>query len=886
MLQKNILFLLMLTFLASPCIASTKTETYKLPNGLTVYLLNDSSTPAVSVYIGYKVGSRNEQIGKTGISHLLEHLLFRGTKLFPEQELNSMLYTSGAQYNAFTSYDLTVYYETLPGKYLEKALMLEADRMKNSELAAESIAREKGIVTSELEGYKNDPASALNDEVMNVHFRSHSYRWPVIGYKSDVNALTRNDILDYYSTYYAPNNAILAVAGNFDKNEAKKLIEKYFASIPKGKEPVPVQVIEPPPSSMNRVFMEDPGKTSYLEILFHADKITGDDYYALKVLDSILYSGKSSRLYKALVTPSIASGISTNVWDSADPGVFDITAAISKGSSAEQVETIIFDEIEKIKENPPTEKEMEKVKNTLSASFIKAKESIAEQALAIVYYGILGNPEYVYDFSNKIKKITPEQVSQAAKKYLIKEKSTIGYLKGLSNSKPLANDKRSGENLKKAYFKNEEKKQPASLSSETSLNFQFEKFTLPNGLTVIVKENPSMPSVRIGGYVKNSGAFMDPKGQEGIASLTASMLECGTKTKTFEEISEIKDFNAFLSTFQARTEKTGISGWTLKEKLDVCLELTADMMINPTFPEKEFTKRVKQRLDIIDSQNGDPGYRAINALIENIYPTNDRRAHSLLGTQESIKSLTTKDIKKFYETCYRPENTVIILLGQINLKEAKQLVDKYWGHWKNTAPKAEPPKAIINEVKPERINVYMEGKTQNRIALGAYGVSLKDKDYCAFNIFNNILGGGSLNSLLGKEIRVEKGLVYGIYSSNSSDITPPLLIISAGTSSENVDKVIDLSKEIIKNTIEKGVTEKEFLDAKSSIGNSLIVNLGDPDVQMGMLEQIEYHNLDKNYPEELIKKYEKLTIEEVNQAGAKHFHPDKMKIVVAGSYKE
>ena len=221
MFRKNILLFIMVIMMAMVTTISSanadlnvkkanEPEVYTLQNGLTVNLLRDTTTPAVSVYIGYKVGSRNEQVGLTGISHLLEHLLFRGTNSFPEEKLNNLLYRSGAEYNAFTSYDVTVYYETLPAKFLEDALRLESDRMVNSNLSEEAIAKEKNIVTSELDGYRNNPESVLGEEILNAHFRSHSYRWPVIGYKNDVHSASRDDIYKYYKTYYVPNNAILS----------------------------------------------------------------------------------------------------------------------------------------------------------------------------------------------------------------------------------------------------------------------------------------------------------------------------------------------------------------------------------------------------------------------------------------------------------------------------------------------------------------------------------------------------------------------------------------------------------------------------------------------------------------------------------------------------
>ena len=901
MFRKNILLFIMVIMMAMVTTISSanadlnvkkanEPEVYTLQNGLTVYLLKDTTTPAVSVYIGYKVGSRNEQVGLTGISHLLEHLLFRGTNSFPEEKFNNLLYRSGAEYNAFTSYDVTVYYETLPAKFLEDALRLESDRMVNSNLSDEAIAKEKNIVTAELDGYRNNPESVLGEEILNAHFRSHSYRWPVIGYKNDVHSASRDDIYKYYRTYYVPNNAILSVAGNFETKDAKKLIEKYFGKIKAGDKIPEVKAVEPEMVSKASIYMEDPGNTSYVSYVFHADNLTSKDHCALKVLDSILYSGKSSRLYKALVMTGKVTSVSTDVWDSRDPGIFTIDASLAKDADPKEVEKIIFEELKKIKNNPPTGKELEKVKNTLTASFIKMNETVPRHALSYVYYGALGDSSYLNKFIEKVKTIKSEDVAEVAKKYLDSKKYTSGYLKGLGtgDSKVRSNRSSGMAHFKPVNEKSNTTNETVSQSNdiESLVDFKFDRFTLDNGITVIVKENHSMPSIHIGGYIKDSGAFMEKKGLEGVASVTSAMLERGTKSKTYEEIVEIKDFNAISTGFSIGLEKIDFGGWALTEKLDTAISILSDMIINPSFPEEEFKKCLKQKIAVLEEHESEPSYRAISEFLKVIYPEGDPRGHHASGTVESLKNLKIEDLKKFHNDYYRPENMVIVLLGDVNTKQAKEITTKYFASWKPTGEKLTAPKAVKAEVKPERINIYMPNKTQNTVLAGCYGVNIKDEDYCAFDVFNKILGGGTLNNRLGREIRVKQSLVYGINSANIPTINPPLLYIVGGTSSENVDKVIESIKEVVKDTLKTGVTEQELLDAKSSIANSFLVSLGNPHAQMDIIERIQYNGFSDDYITKLAKKYESLTLEEVNNAGRKYLDPDKMKIIVSGSYQE
>lgn len=853
---------------------ASESEHYCLKNGLEVYLLQDMTDSAVSVYIGYKVGSRNEHIGKTGMSHLLEHLLFRGTKKYPEEKLNNILYRSGADYNAFTSYDLTVYYETLPPKYLEMALEIEADRMTNSELSEEAVEKEKQIVISELEGGRNNPSSILDEELMNMHFRSHSYRWPVIGFKSDILSITREEIHSYYKTQYVPDNAILCIGGNFNSGEAKKLIEKHFGTKqPGGNIPTP-SAKEPVHESMVSVNMEDPGKTSYMEYIFNSDKICGEDIYALKALDTVLCSGKSSRLYKALVKSGIASSAGTYVWESMDPGVMTVSLSLSADTEPQEAERILFEEIEKIQKDRISEKELEKAKNYLKAGFLQSKESVSDLALSIVYYGILGNSSYVKNFEKNIDSVTAEQIQEAAKKYLTTKNCTKGYMKASG---------RDAAFLRQIHALRAERGYKASAAD--SLDFSFDRFTLKNGVTVIVKRNHNIHSVTISGYIKHSGSYMDPEGKEGLASLTASMLERGTASKTYEEISEIKDFNAFTAGFVSKSEKTSIHGWMLRSKTETGISLAAEMLTTPSFSKEELEKCIKQRLDMIDYQNSDPHARALEELVRKIYPDGDRRAHIGTGTRESVSSITREDMIKFHKGCYRPENTVIILYGNISTEEAKDLTEKHFGSWEAEGEAFLPPAPKRRDSTASNSFINIEGKSQSSILMGSYGAGVYEKDYCAFRVFNQILGASALTSRLGTEIRVKKGLVYGINSMNSPHMNPPIFYISAGAAPDNTDEVIASTKQVLEEMLSEGITEQEFDDAKEHALNAMLVSLGDSDAQILMLERMEYFGFGKDYVKEYIKEHESLTIEDINMAGRKYLNPDSITSIVAGSKK-
>ncbi len=892
MVKRFLCFLLLLFICAVPAFAQSKTEKLMLDNGLTVLLKQDKSSPAVAVFIAYRVGSRNEQIGKTGISHLLEHLLFRGTEKYPEEKLNNLFYVLGADFNAFTSYDVTAYHEVLPAAYLENALAVESDRMKNSSLSQESVNMEQKIVLNELDMYDGDASEVLSNEVMNVHFRNHPYRWSVGGFNSDVAGIVREDIVEHYRTYYVPNNAILSVVGNFDRSKCMELINKYFASIPRGKNVPAVKAVEPEAKASKRVVIKRSGNTSYMNIVFHATNLKQKDIYPLSVAQAILTFGKSSRLYKALVDTGIATSVTSDLWESVDPGVFSVTVKLTDASKAQEAEKILLAQLAAFSKNPPTKQELAKAVNGVRSQFISTRESVGSQAFYLGYYEALGDYKYSETFLDNIKSVKAEDVVSAASRYFVPEKSTIGFL--LADGKG-GND----EEAPKGKMNSSKKLFARSLSAAAAASpkaggknsadnkLSFEKFKLENGLTLIVKENHSVPVVHLGGFIRNCGSAMDKPAKFGCASLTALMLERGAGSRTFADIASFRDFNALSLNFGSDKEKTSISGWMLAEKLPEVMKLSSDMLMSPTFPDSEFDKLKKQRISYLQSALDETSYRALRGFSETYYPKEDARNHAFQGTVESVANISVADVKDFYKSCYRPENTVIVIVGDIKTADVKKMAQEHFGKWKVSSPQLTPPKSKAAEYEnPVRENIFIDNKPQNFIVMGHSGVNISSPDYAAFNVMNLILGGGALNSRLGRDIRVEKGLVYFVGSNFAAETEPSQWYVYGGVASDNVDRAIGDIKSLLTNVKETGITQKELDDAKANRKNILQVSLSEMSVQKQYLERIEFNHLPADYVSRLIESYEKLTVEDVNKVLRKYIHPDKMITVVAGSYKK
>jgi zinc protease len=402
-----------------------------LPNGLTVLLKEDHKAPVVTFQVWYKVGSRNEQLGKTGISHMLEHMMFKGTKKYGPKTFSRTVQRSGGNDNAFTSHDYTAYFENFASDRLELSLELESDRMQNLLIDTKEFLSERDVVKEERRmRTEDDPANAMSEQMMSVAFSAHPYQWPVIGWMTDISSLTRDDLVRHYRTYYAPNNATIVVAGDFDAKKLLPMIEKYFASIPRGPEVPVVTAVEPRHSGERRVIVRRKAELSVVYSGYNVPTIRHPDSYPLEVLQTVISSGKSSRLYRSLVYEKqlalFAGGDYDNI--SADPNLFTLYAGVMPGKSAEDVEQALYAEIEKMKHEPVTDEELQKAKNQIEAGFIMGQDSVFYQAMLLGQLATVADWKLLGTYVEHVRAVTREDVMRVAREYFSPDNRTVGIL--------------------------------------------------------------------------------------------------------------------------------------------------------------------------------------------------------------------------------------------------------------------------------------------------------------------------------------------------------------------------------------------------------------------------------------------------------------------------
>ncbi len=404
-------------------------KTRRLANGLLVVVAEDHSHPLVSVQVWYRVGSRNEHEGITGVSHLLEHLMFKGTRKRGPEEFSQIVQRLGGVDNAFTSFNMTAYWSEVPSRHLETVLELEADRMANA--VFRDFEEEKAVVLEERRLGENSPWDAFFDTFQATAIVAHPYRNPIIGWRSDLEQITLEDVQRHYHTYYSPANAVLLIVGDVNPDRAFRLAEQYFGPIQKATEIPPVRTQEPPQEGERRFRIHRPGPLTLVGVGYHIPRYQDPAFPALHLLAEVLISGRSARLYRKLV---LETGVASSVglwtdWISIDPFIAVFYAVVQPGHRPEEVETLLIQEIEATgREKPPTPEELRRVRNRVTLGFYHGQQTMAGKGMLIGEFAVVDEPEAVNRYLDRLEAVTPEEAQKVAQTYFQERNRTVGYL--------------------------------------------------------------------------------------------------------------------------------------------------------------------------------------------------------------------------------------------------------------------------------------------------------------------------------------------------------------------------------------------------------------------------------------------------------------------------
>ncbi|MCC5638661.1 insulinase family protein [Nostoc sp. CHAB 5844] len=863
-----------------------------LENGLTVLTKEIHTAPVVSVQVWYRVGSRNEGKGESGISHQLEHLMFKGTKDRPVQ-FGRLFSALGSQFNAFTSYDETAYFGTVQRDKLQALLILEADRMKNALIGAEQLTSEKRVVISELQGYENSPNYRLNRAVMRAAFPNRAYGLSVGGTKADVEKFTVEQVRNYYQTYYSPDNATLVITGDFATEPVLKAVKESFGKLAKGKKlKVNGQesiVKSQQSKSATPIVLKEPGSAALLHVVYPLPDIKHPDVPAIDVTDAILTGGRSSRLYQALVESGLASSVGGSAAELIEPGWYEIEATAAPGQKIEKIAQVLQTSLSQLQQKAVSSEELNRAKTILQASFVLNNQDISSQASQLGYnQTVAGDYKYIERYLAAIAKVTPEDVQRVAKTYLVPAKQTIGFFEPTQpDGQPGTSGAGSGRTVEN--FSPGKPVDPAELAkylppanSATESNQQPlpQQFSLANGLKVLLLPDRSVPTINISGQI-NAGTEFDSNQKAGLANLTAENLMNGTQTKNALTLAQtLEDRGASLD-FNASREGVSIGGEGLSANLPILIQTLADVLQNANFPADQLELSRQRALTSLQVQLDDPSTLARRVFQQAIYPEN-HPFHSF-STAKSLKSITRDDVLSFYRQHYRPDTTTLALVGDFDPVKVKDLLNQAFAKWQaeGKPPVLNMPKISLPQTLT-RLNKVIPGKAEAVTYIGYNGISRKDPRFYAALVLNQILGGDTLSSRLGTEVRDRLGLTYGIYSGFAAGINPGPFLIEMQTAPTDAQKAIASTLALLKQLREQGITEAELNTAKRSITNSYPVELANPTDVASIILNNAVLGLSLAEIREFPRRIQAVNMEQIQQVIKDLIQPENVVIVTAG----
>jgi zinc protease len=869
----------------------------ELANGLTVLLRESHDAPVASFWVFYRVGSRNELPGQTGISHWVEHMQFKGTPDLPKGSIFGEVTRNGGSLNAFTSYDWTTYFETLPVDRLDLSLRIEADRMANSLFDPAETESERTVILSERQGSENRPGYFLNEEMMGTIFHHHAYGHPIIGYESDLRRISRDELYGHYKHYYAPSNAIVVASGDFDADELFGRIEKAFGSIPSQPTPVYTAAIEQEQRTERRVELRRPAPTAVVRMAYRTPEAKHPDTAALLIADAILSGakpmglgggsnlGRSARLYRALVSTGIARSAGSDFDLMIDPFILSISSAALPGGDVKRIEDVINQEVDRLGAETPDESEVARAIKQVKAQYVFSSEGVTSQAYWLGSMAMVDHWGRAFTLIDELEAVTPDDVQRVARTYLRPDQRTTGVLIPSNGNGGGGADIESPAAYRRAYWNGAGALPGGAQYSGEPNERRFERVTLENGIVLLGQPQPDDPAVSVRIRIAAGGA-LDPAGKDGLAYLTGRNLLRGSAGRTFAEINDITDsIGASLGIAPGRTS-TDLTIKSLAEDLPTLLDLAAAALQSPDFPADELEKIRQETVGAIQEQADSTGAVSERAMRELILPLDHPSRHPLIGEKETIAAITRDDLVAFHRDFYGPGVLTVSVVGGIDSMESfAKLIHDRFATWISTAtPPADLPPIVAPDTAA-RDDRGIVGKSQADVAIGFPSLKRSDPDYFSLELGNLILGRLGLMGRLGANVRDLQGLAYYAYSSLDAGRTSGMWIARAGVDPANVDKTIASIREELHKLRTELVTEQELADAKSYLTGSVPLALERNDGIADLLLSIEYYGLGLDYLERYPNLINAVTAEQILSAAQKHLDQDRLSVGVAGPPK-
>ena len=880
---------------------------YRLDNGLRVLLFPDPTRPKVTVNLTVLVGSRHEGYGETGMAHLLEHMVFKGTPTHPD--IPGAMKERGAQFNGSTWVDRTNYYETLPAsdQNLEFAIKLEADRMLNSPIKAEDLATEFSVVRNEFEAGENSPERVLSQRMTAVAYEWHNYGKSTIGNRSDIERVPVDNLRDFYKRFYQPDNAVLVVAGKFEEAKALEYITKYFGVIKKPDRKLPETYTEEPAQDGERmVTLRRVGDVGLVGLLFHVPAASHAEFPAVEILGRILSSEPSGRLYKALVETKKATSVSVEESACHDPGSIQMMAEVATKDPKvlEQVRDDMLTVVEAVAQKGVTQEEVDRARQRILKNRELAVADPNGVAIELSEWSAQGDWRLYFLNRDRIEQVTPELVKQVAASYFTTSNRTVGFF--IPTTKAERTPVPAVPDIAKLVdgYAGRQVKPIASETSDVSPLAIEARLSRPEPIGGIrlafLPKKTRNESVHLR-MTLHYGDAENLKGFTEAAGFLPELMTRGTKDLTRQQIQDLLDKNVirlgtgmnirgFAAALGAGQVTFTIE--TKREHLSAGLDILRQVLREPTLPYREFEVMKNEQISGVEQGRSDPIRQALNQIQRVLapYPSDDVRYIPTLDEQiERLKKCSPDQVSTLYRDYLGADRGEIVIVGDFDPSEVLPILAKSLENWKSQKPYARIERPFQENIQPKRETIATPDK-ENAAYLAGFSIPMRDDDpdYPAVLAGNFILGGGGLSSRLADRLRQKGGLSYtamSIFQASALDTRADMLILAIYNPA-NREKVVTGVDEELARLIRDGVTAAELDRAKTGYLQQQSVMRTNDMLLASLLANNLYIGRTMKFQADLEQKISALSPDVVNAAIRKHLDPKRLSTITAGDFKK
>ncbi len=825
-------------------IPRTTARQWTLQNGLNLIVQEDHSAPVASVQAWCQTGSIDEgrHLG-AGLSHILEHMLFKGTSTRTTNEIAQKIQDSGGYVNAYTSYDRTVYWIDIPSKGVESAIDILSDAMMNSTLPAEEYTKEQEVIRREFAMGYDDPDRMSGLKLFETAYAVHPYRLPVIGHIEIYNKLTRDDVMEYYKARYVPNNLFFVIVGDVDAEKIHAQLEKYFANYPRQSLPPHYVPAEPPQLGRRESHSEFPTEHTRLNLAWHTPDITSPDVPALDLVSTILGDGRSSRLYRKLrEEQGLVHSVSAFSYATTYPGLFGIDAALDV-EKREQAESAVLAMIDELKKNGVSAAELEKAKKQSLSAHLQSLTTMRGKASDLGSSWMLThNLDFSRAYLDAIQHVTIDDIKRVVTQYLTDKSLTITSLNPEGSLKVGA-------------------KEAAPVSAG-----EIQKFELSNGLRLLVREDPRLPLVSIVSAFK-AGLLAETPDNNGITKLYSKVLVKGTRTRSAEQIAnQIEAVGGSIGT-DAGNNSFSVAVKVMQPDLKLGLELLADVLTSPTMPDAAIEREKEAQLAALKAEEEEMTTVARNLMRSSLYPDHPYGLRPN-GSPATIAKIDRKQLLDFHKGYCVAKNGVLAVFGNVKAAEVRELVENQLAN----LPSGEPALTKLPQPAPLKQEISVEefkNKAQAIVMVGFHGADMFSPDREALELIDE--ASSDLGSRFFVRIREKMGLAYFVGSSQQVGLVPGPFVFYLGTSPQKVEQVkVEFLDEIHK-LAKDGLTPEELTRAKEKlIGQQEIRNQSDDTFAYASALD-ELYGLGYDYYKTLKQHIDAITLEDIKRVANKYF---------------